>query len=57
MVNFRNEVSDTKVENWWDNENNQIAFSRGNKGFIVFNTEGKKLDRIFQVSFVINIKN
>ncbi|XP_026735020.1 alpha-amylase 2-like isoform X2 [Trichoplusia ni] len=48
MVNFRNAVRDTKVENWWDNGNNQIAFSRGIKGFIVFNTEGKKLDRIFQ---------
>lgn len=28
------------TENWWDNGGNQIAFSRGNRGFIVFNGEG-----------------
>lgn len=28
------------MTNWWDNNNNQIAFSRGAKGFIVFNLEG-----------------
>lgn len=37
MVGFRNEVKGTFVENWWDNWSNQIAFSRGNKGFIAFN--------------------
>jgi alpha-amylase len=36
---FRNAVRDTKVENWWDNGNNQIAFSRGKIGFIAFNGE------------------
>ena len=34
MYNFRNAVT-----SWWDNNNNQIAFSRGDKGFVVFNLE------------------
>lgn len=37
MIGFRNTVSGTGVNNWWDNGNNQIAFSRGNRGFIAFN--------------------
>lgn len=37
MVGFRNVVEGTAVSNWWDNGDNQIAFSRGNRGFIVFN--------------------
>jgi alpha-amylase len=37
MVGFRNEVLFTGVENWYDNWSNQIAFSRGKKGFIAFN--------------------
>jgi len=27
------------VTNWWDNGNQQIAFCRGKRGFIVFNGE------------------
>jgi alpha-amylase len=37
MIGFRNAVQGTNVEHWWDNGSNQIAFSRGNKGFIAFN--------------------
>jgi alpha-amylase len=37
MVGFRNAVQGTGVNNWWDNQSNQIAFSRGNRGFIAFN--------------------
>lgn len=37
MVKFRNTVENTSVTNWWDNDGNQIAFSRGNRGFIAFN--------------------
>ena len=29
----------TGVDNWWDNGNNQIAFSRNGAAFIAFNTE------------------
>jgi alpha-amylase len=32
MVRFRNTAASQTVQNWWDNGNNQIAFSRGNKG-------------------------
>jgi alpha-amylase len=32
MVRFRNTAQGQPVQNWWDNGNNQIAFSRGNKG-------------------------
>ncbi|KAJ8925514.1 hypothetical protein NQ315_009353 [Exocentrus adspersus] len=40
MVGFRNAVAGTDVTNWWDNNGNQIAFGRGNKGFIAFALEG-----------------
>nr|CAD7395053.1 unnamed protein product [Timema cristinae] len=39
MVKFRNIVRGTSVKNWWDNRSKQIAFCRGNKGFIAFNDE------------------
>lgn len=48
MVHFRNAVKGTAVENWWDNGNNQIAFSRGNRGFIVFNNEGYGINQSFK---------
>ncbi|XP_017752232.1 PREDICTED: alpha-amylase 1-like [Eufriesea mexicana] len=37
MVRFRNTVHGTSVNDWWDNGSNQIAFSRGNSGFVAFN--------------------
>ncbi|XP_049873289.1 alpha-amylase 4N-like isoform X1 [Pectinophora gossypiella] len=43
MVAFRNVARDTSIENWWDNGNNQIAFSRANKAFIAFNLENNDL--------------
>uniref|UniRef100_A0A336LMX9 Alpha-amylase n=1 Tax=Culicoides sonorensis TaxID=179676 RepID=A0A336LMX9_CULSO len=43
MVDFRNVVSGTDIENWWDNDYNQIAFSRGDKGFVVFNGQNDNL--------------
>lgn len=39
MVHFRNVVSGQPHANWWDNGNNQVAFGRGNRGFIVFNND------------------
>ncbi|CAH1799689.1 unnamed protein product [Owenia fusiformis] len=39
MVAFRNEVDGTSIDNWWDNGGHQIAFSRGNKGFLAINNE------------------
>lgn len=48
MVAFRNVAYGSNVQNWWDNGDNQIAFSRGNKGFFVLNLEGSDLDQTFQ---------
>lgn len=48
MVKFRNLVQDEKVSNWWDNGYYQVAFSRGNKGFIAFNVESYDLDKRLQ---------
>ncbi|KAJ8969372.1 hypothetical protein NQ317_002005 [Molorchus minor] len=36
MVGFRNVVDGTEITNWWSLGDNQIAFGRGDKGFIVF---------------------
>jgi len=48
MVGFRNVVDGTLVTSWWDNGNNQIAFCRGNKGFVAFNNEGSALQQSLQ---------
>ncbi|CAH1961407.1 unnamed protein product [Acanthoscelides obtectus] len=40
MVEFRNVVAGTKLTNWWTDGNQQIAFSRGNKGFVAFTVAG-----------------
>lgn len=37
MVEFRNAVRGTHVENWWDGWS-QIGFSRGNRGYYVLNS-------------------
>ncbi|KDR10404.1 alpha-amylase 1-like [Zootermopsis nevadensis] len=39
MVAFRNVVKGTPVTNWWDNGSQQIAYSRGNLGFVAFNDQ------------------
>jgi len=49
MVGFRNHTADTwSINNWWDNGNNQIAFSRGDKGFVVINREEGGLSTTLQ---------
>ncbi|XP_058813299.1 alpha-amylase A-like [Topomyia yanbarensis] len=40
MVEFRNTVRGTSLNDWWDNGGQQIAFCRGGKGFVAFNNEG-----------------
>lgn len=35
-----NAVKGTDLTNWWTDESNQIAFCRGNAGFIVLTNEG-----------------
>ncbi|XP_012724943.2 pancreatic alpha-amylase [Fundulus heteroclitus] len=44
MAIFRNVVNGQPHTNWWDNQSNQVAFGRGNRGFIVFNNDGWDLD-------------
>ncbi|XP_062844246.1 pancreatic alpha-amylase [Trichomycterus rosablanca] len=44
MVIFRNVVEGQQLSLWWDNGNNQIAFSRGDRGFIVINNDDWDLD-------------
>lgn len=49
MVGFRNAtIENFYISNWWDNGNNQIAFGRGEKGFVVINNEGGTLTRPLQ---------
>ena len=49
MVNFRNATSSKfTLNNWWSNGNNQIAFSRGDLGFVVINHEDQQLKQILQ---------
>lgn len=50
MVKFRNVVSGTTLNNWVDNGNNQIAFCRGDKGFIAINNDSSPLILSLQVS-------
>jgi alpha-amylase len=47
MVKFHNQVADAPLANWWS-EGNQIAFSRGELGFVVINREDEALTRTFQ---------
>ncbi|XP_059333733.1 pancreatic alpha-amylase-like isoform X2 [Ammospiza nelsoni] len=44
MVIFRNVVDGEPFSNWWDNGSNQVAFGRGNKGFIIFNNDDWSLN-------------
>lgn len=44
MVGFRNVAGFDQMSNWWDNGNNAIAFSRGNKAFIAINNDDHNID-------------
>lgn len=49
MVEFRNVTSsDFTVDNWWSNGGNQIAFSRGDSGFVAINKEGYSMNQTLQ---------
>ena len=50
MVGFRNAVRGTAVTNWWSNGGDQIAFSRGSRGYVAINHETSSLTRTFQTS-------
>lgn len=45
MVQFRHVVgSVAKLNSWWDNGSNQIAFGRGRRGFVAFNTANSTMN-------------
>ena len=44
MVGFRRRVAGTAITNWWDNDANAIAFSRGDKGFVAINRESASVN-------------
>ncbi|XP_029173183.1 alpha-amylase A-like [Nylanderia fulva] len=46
MVEFRNLVNNEPLQNWWSDGNNQIAFSRGSKGFVAFAVEGDLREKL-----------
>ncbi|XP_037031652.1 alpha-amylase-like isoform X2 [Bradysia coprophila] len=48
MVRFRNEVYGSSYSNWWDNNGKQVAFSRGEKGFTVWNLDDYDLKENMQ---------
>ncbi len=50
MVAFRRVAGAAPVANWWDDGMNQIAFSRGDRGFVVINREDAPLTRGFSTS-------
>ncbi|KAG5674767.1 hypothetical protein PVAND_004717 [Polypedilum vanderplanki] len=54
MVDFIDIVDGENVTSWWDNGKNQIAFSRGSKGFIVFNLDS---DDMFNVPIETTMKS
>lgn len=47
MVGFRNYVSGTSVGNWVTGDVNQIAFSRGTKGFLAINNSSSTWQKTF----------
>jgi len=51
MVAFRNATAASWfTTDWWDNGNRQIAFGRGNRGFVAINGEASPLTRTFHTS-------
>jgi alpha-amylase len=50
MVAFRNATVGAAVTDWTDNGANQIAFGRGNLGFVVINKESAAVNRSFHTS-------
>lgn len=47
MVGFRNASEGHALSNWWDNNNNQIAFGRSGYGFVIINRENNALNHTF----------
>jgi len=50
MVQLRKVAGDAPLVNWWSNGQNQIAFGRGDRAFVVINRETQPLTHTFQTS-------
>ena len=50
MVGFYNTVAGTALTNWWDDGDNQIAFGRGDKGFVAINNTDSATTRTYSSS-------
>merc|ERR1711981_593651 len=48
MYKFRATVKGTGLNDWWDNGGNQIAFGRGNMGFIAINKDSYTMQQTLQ---------
>lgn len=48
MVGFHNYVGDARLRHWYDNGQNLISFSRGNRGWIAINNASTPVSRSFQ---------
>jgi alpha-amylase len=48
MVALRNAAAGAPVTHWWSNGSDQIAFGRGDAGYVAFNRAGTELTRTFQ---------
>jgi len=48
MVKFRASAEDQPTLNWWDNGNDKISFSRGNRGFLAISSSNGYFQRSYQ---------
>lgn len=47
MVDFRNQTTGYDLNHWWSNGSDQIAFGRGERGFVVINRNANPLTHTF----------
>ncbi|HEY8270946.1 MAG TPA: alpha-amylase family protein [Pseudobdellovibrionaceae bacterium] len=51
MVNFRNQTDNTfRVDHWWSNGQDLVAFSRGQNGFVAINFSTNPITRTFSTT-------
>lgn len=48
MVAFRNATAGTGVDHWWSEGRDQIAFARGDKGFVAINRSDASMEQALQ---------
>lgn len=50
MVRFHHAVEGTELTDWWDDGGDQIAFGRGDAGFVALNNGGGEAERTYATS-------